>query len=162
MSRYAKIIKNDVVDGEGICVSFWIQGCPFHCHNCHNPQTWDFDGGYEIPLDIRGQLIKDIAENGIVRNFSVLGGEPLCPENITIIDEIITGVRMAYPSIKIFLWTGYEFEDLKKRDNDAHIKNIFNNIDVLIDGPYLDSERDITLSLRGSKNQRVLYKGINF
>ena len=161
MSRYVKIMKNDIVDGEGVCVSFWIQGCPFHCHNCHNPETWDFNGGFEIPMDIRGQLIKDIAENGIIRNFSVLGGEPLCDENLSVVEDIIKGVRTAYPSIKIYLWTGYTIEQLQAK-NDKRINNILSNIDILIDGPYVDEQKDITLKLRGSKNQRVLRRGIDF
>lgn len=161
MSRYVKIMKNDIVDGEGVCVSFWIQGCPFHCHNCHNPETWDFNGGFEIPMDIRGQLIKDIAENGIIRNFSVLGGEPLCDENLSVVEDIIKGVRTAYPSIKIYLWTGYTIEQLQAK-NDERISNILSNIDILIDGPYIDEQKDITLKLRGSKNQRVLRRGIDF
>lgn len=161
MSRYVKIMKNDIVDGEGICVSLWMQGCPFHCHNCHNPETWDFNGGFEIPMDIRGQLIKDIAENGIIRNFSVLGGEPLCDENLSVVEDIIKGVRTAYPSIKIYLWTGYTIEQLQAK-NDKRINNILSNIDILIDGPYVDEQKDITLKLRGSKNQRVLKRGIDF
>ena len=161
MSRYSKIMKNDIVDGIGICVSLWMQGCHKKCFNCHNPQTWDFNGGYELPSDIRGELIKDISENGIKRNFSILGGEPLCPENLKDIDNIVTGVRMAYPHIKIFIWTGYTLEELYQQNN-FHIINILNQIDVLIDGPYIDAQRDITLYLRGSKNQRVLYKGKDF
>ena len=161
MSRYVKIMKNDIVDGEGICVSFWIQGCPFHCFNCQNPETWDFNGGFEIPMDIRGQLIKDIAENGIIRNFSVLGGEPLCDENLSVVEDIIKGVRTAYPSIKIYLWTGYTIEQLQAK-NDKRINNILSNIDILIDGPYVDEQKDITLKLRGSKNQRILKRGIDF
>lgn len=161
MSRYAKIMKNDIVDGEGVCVSLWMQGCPFRCYNCHNPQTWEFDGGYELPLDIRGQLIKDISENGIIRNFSVLGGEPLCPENIEDVSEIISGIRVAYPQIKIFVWTGYTLEQLQKR-NDIYVNNILSHIDVLIDGPFIEAEKDLSLHLRGSKNQRILHKNIDF
>lgn len=154
-------MKNDIVDGIGICVSLWMQGCHKKCFNCHNPQTWDFNGGYELPSDIRGKLIKDISENGIKRNFSILGGEPLCPENLKDIDDIVTGIRTAYPHIQIFIWTGYTLDELYEQNN-LHIKSILNQIDVLIDGPYIDSQRDITLHLRGSKNQRVLYKGKDF
>lgn len=161
MSRYIKIMKNDIVDGEGICVSLWLQGCPFRCFNCHNSDSWDFEGGLEIPPDIRGQLIKDITENGVMRNFSVLGGEPLCPQNVSVVEDIVLGIRTAYPSIKIFIWTGYTLEQLKNR-NDKYINNILSNIDILIDGPYIDEQRDLTLKLRGSKNQRILYKGIDF
>ena len=161
MSRYAKIMTNDIVDGIDVCVSLWMQGCPIKCQGCHNSSIWDFNGGYEIPTDIRGHIIKAICANGIIRNFSVLGGEPLCQENVKDVDDIISGVRIAYPEIKIFLWTGYTLEQLKEQKN-KHIDNILSNIDVLIDGPYIESLRDITLELRGSANQRILYKGKDF
>ena len=161
MNRYAGLITNDFANGIGTCVSFWAQGCPHHCHGCHNPETWSFQGGKELPTDIKGQIIKAISANGITRNFSILGGEPLCKENIEEIDNIITSVRAAYPHIKIFVWTGYTFEKLKSEDNEI-INHILSQIDMLIDGPFIETEKDITLKLRGSKNQRILYHGVDF
>ena len=161
MDRYAGLITNDFANGTGVCVSFWTQGCPHKCPGCHNPETWDFDGGKELPTDIKGQIIKAICANGIIRNFSILGGEPLCPQNLEEVDNIITSVRTAFPHIKIFIWTGYTLEELQKIKN-FHIINILSQIDVLIDGLYKEDEKDITLELRGSKNQRILYRGIDF
>ena len=161
MDRYAGLITNDFANGTGTCVSFWTQGCPHHCPGCQNPETWSFNGGQEVPTDIRGQIIKAICANGIIRNFSVLGGEPLCDENLEEVDKIITAVRTAYPQIKIFVWTGYIIEELKEK-HDERIDSILSQIDVLIDGPFIEAERDITLELRGSKNQRVLHRGIDF
>lgn len=161
MDRYAGLITNDFANGTGTCVSFWTQGCPHHCPSCQNPETWDFQGGKEVPTDIRGQIIKAICANGITRNFSVLGGEPLCDENLDEVDKIITGVRTAYPQIKIFVWTGYILEELKEKKNDK-INHILSQIDVLIDGPFIQAEKDITLELRGSRNQRILYRGVDF
>ena len=161
MDRYAGLITNDFANGTGTCVSFWTQGCPHHCPSCQNPETWDFQGGKEVPTDIRGQIIKAICANGITRNFSVLGGEPLCDENLDEVDKIITGIRTAYPQIKIFVWTGYILEELKEKKNDK-INHILSQIDVLIDGPFVQAERDITLELRGSRNQRILYRGVDF
>ena len=161
MDRYAGLITNDFANGTGTCVSFWTQGCPHHCPSCQNPETWDFQGGKEVPTDIRGQIIKAICANGITRNFSVLGGEPLCDKNLNEVDKIITSVRTAYPQIKIFVWTGYVLEELKEKKNDK-INHILSQIDVLIDGPFVQAERDITLELRGSRNQRILYRGVDF
>lgn len=161
MKKYAGLIANDFANGVGTCVSFWTQGCPHHCYNCQNPETWDFEGGKDLPSDIRGQITKAISANGIVRNFSVLGGEPLCEENIQEVNNIITSIRIAYPHIKIFVWTGYTLEQLKQKDN-VYINKILQQIDVLIDGKYIDEKRDITLPLRGSSNQRILYKGTDF
>ena len=161
MDRYAGLITNDFANGVGTCVSFWTQGCPHHCPGCQNPETWDFNGGKEVPTDMRGQIIKAICANDIIRNFSVLGGEPLCEENLDEVDKIITGVRTAFPQIKIFVWTGYVLDELVKR-KDERINHILSQIDVLIDGPFIEAERDITLELRGSKNQRILYHGVDF
>ena len=161
MNKYAGLNTNDFANGKGVCVSFWTQGCPHHCPGCQNPETWDFEGGKDLPTDIRGQITKAICANGITRNFSILGGEPLCPQNIEEVDNIVTSVRAAFPHIKIFLWTGYTLNELQKQEN-KHIINILSHIDVLIDGPYIENERDITLDLRGSKNQRILYHGVDF
>lgn len=154
--RYAGIKTNDVVDCEsGICVSFWVQGCPFHCEGCHNPGTWDFDGGMELPTDYKHQVIEAIQANGIKRDFSVLGGEPLCDENLELTHSIISSVRAVYPDIKIYLWTGYTIEQLNKRHNDM-ISDILSEIDYLMDGPFILEKKDLSLKLVGSTNQRVI------
>lgn len=159
--KYFGYMPNDLVNGQGVCVSLWTSGCPFHCEGCHNPEAWDKEAGYDVPSDIRGQLVKAISANGIERNFSILGGEPLASWNRQFVDEVITSVRAAYPNIKIFLWTGFTAEELENID-DKHIAHILGNIDVLIDGQFILEQRDTTLPLRGSRNQRVLYKGIDF
>ena len=153
--KYAGLMENDIVDGEGVCVSLWTQGCPHHCPGCHNPETWDFEGGYEVPEDIRGKIVKAISANGITRNFSVLGGEPLCEENLDFVLSIITAVRTAYPNIKIYIWSGYTFKELIDKQ-DPRIINILKQSNVLIDGLYEESLRDITLPLRGSSNQNII------
>lgn len=155
--RYAGLETNDIINGEGVCVSFWTQGCPHKCVGCHNPETWDCGKGLELPNDIRGQIIKAISANGLTRNFSVLGGEPLCKNNLALTLDIVSAVRIAYPGIKIFLWTGYTKEEL-----DLEQAEVLKHIDVLIDGPFIQELRDTTLKLRGSSNQRILKKGIDF
>lgn len=157
--RYAGLKKNDIVDGEGVCVSFWTQGCPHRCPGCHNPETWDFNGGIEIDEGVlTTEIVNAIEANGVKRNFSILGGEPLCPRNIDYVISIVNIVRTLFPDIKIFIWTGYRLEDLQEK----YQESLFNKIDVLIDGPFILEQRDISLKLKGSKNQRVLYKGIDF
>ena len=157
--RIADLIKNDTVNGEGICVSLWVQGCPHHCKGCHNPEQWDFNGGEYKNNDILLEEIYDaISANGIQRNFSILGGEPLAPQNINDTYYILWKVKQRYPSIKTFVWTGYTLEQLKNIYKDT----LLENVDVLIDGPFIKAERDITLKFRGSKNQRILYKGVDY
>ena len=152
MMRYAKIMKNDIVDGEGVCVSVWFQGCPIRCPGCHNPDTWDFDGGYEIDEQVLiDTVINSINENGVMRNLSLLGGEPLCEGNIVTATKLLSLAKQKYPEIKTFVWTGYTYEVLKQK----YSQNIFDNIDYLIEGPFVLAQRDITLKWRGSTNQHI-------
>lgn len=157
MSRYSAIVPNDVVNGEGVCVSFFVQGCPHHCKECFNPETWDFRGGQLYTDHTRWEIIENIGANGLTRNFSILGGEPLDERNLTMVDEVVSAVRQAYPHIKIFLWTGYTIEDLSTVF-DSRLGRILNAVDVLIDGPFIAEQKDLSLKLRGSKNQRIFYK----
>jgi len=99
-------------------------------------------------------IIKAIGANGIQRNFSVLGGEPLAPQNQQMTAEVVDAVRHAYPKIKIFLWTGYEFDNLVLNLTEE-LKSILTNIDVLVDGPFIEEQKDLSLKLRGSSNQHI-------
>ena len=153
--RYAGIIKNDVAAGEGVCVTFFTQGCSRHCPGCHNPETWDFNGGYEFTQETLNNVIKALKANGVQRNFCVMGGEPLNSENLFLTDLIITEVKKYYPDIKIYVWTGYTYEELLDR-SEKLLQNILRNINVLVDGPFIQEKRDITLAMRGSSNQRII------
>lgn len=155
MIRVAGLNKNDVVNGEGVSVSLFLQGCPFHCKGCHNPETWSFDGGDAWDEDELIQLIIEaIGANGIVRNLSILGGEPFnSEEKIIFINKLIEKVKQQYPTIKIIAWSGYLYEELLA---DKNMQYILDNLDYLIDGPFKIEERDITLKWRGSRNQRII------
>lgn len=154
--RYSGVIENDVANGEGFCVSFWVQGCPHHCEGCQNPQTWSFEDGFEDSIEnIISKLKQSLSANGVMRNFSVLGGEPLCSENAENVLKILSEIRPAYPQIVIYLWTGYLFEELISY-GDITIQEILKIVDILIDGRFIESEKDLTLKLRGSKNQRII------
>ena len=159
MSRYNTIIPNDVVNGEGVCCSFFVQGCPHHCKGCFNEETWDFSKGKEYTPHTKWEIIKLISANEVQRNFSVLGGEPLALQNLEMTEEVIKAVRQAYPNIKIFLWTGYTMEDLQALSLEK-VNQILDQIDVLIDGPYIEKCRDLNLRLRGSTNQHI-YEKVN-
>ncbi len=152
--RYNSIIPNDVANGEGVCVSFFVQGCPHHCEDCFNPETWDFESGKEYTKEIKWEIIRLIGANGIQRNFSVLGGEPLAVKNLEMTEEVITAVRAAYPDIKIYVWTGFLFKDLVNSTN-KKIDSILSKIDFLIDGTFDKSKKDLSLKLRGSSNQNI-------
>lgn len=157
--KYAGLNENDVVNGEGVCVSFWTQGCPHHCPGCFNPETWDYNGGKEIPENFEEQIIKAISANGVQRNFSILGGEPLCPENLLLVEKLCTVVRENFPKIKIFIWTGYEFDEIKKMEStDLLLSSILDKINVVISGPFIKEKKDLRLKLRGSSNQQIWRK----
>lgn len=150
------MIKNDIAAGEGVNVSFFTQGCHFHCMGCHNPQTWDFSGGKEFTSETLEELLEALSANGIQRNLSIMGGEPLCAENIFLVNMIIFEVKKRYPNIKIYIWTGYTYEELLTRLDEPKVGTILDNIDYLIDGRFELGERDISLPMRGSRNQRIL------
>jgi anaerobic ribonucleoside-triphosphate reductase activating protein len=154
--QYAELKLNDVANAPGVAVSFYTQGCPHCCPGCFNPGTWDFDGGKEFTTETLNTIIKGLTANGIKRSLCILGGEPLCEDNAFLTDLIITTVRKELPDTKIYVWTGYLYEEVQKNPN-SHIKNILNNIDCLIDGPFIEAEKDLSLTMRGSRNQRVIY-----
>ena len=156
--KYAGIINNDVVNGKDVCVSYWCQGCRFRCPGCHNPQTWDFNGGIDADEnDIIKTVIGAISKNGIQRNLSILGGEPLCDENLGFTDKLVNEVMKQYDNIHVFLWTGYKWEDLMHyADSHPQIMNVLRNVEILVDGQFDITHRDITLPFRGSSNQRII------
>ena len=153
--RYADVIWNDIAAGDGLCVSFYTQGCPHHCPGCHNPQTWDFEGGKEFPASLLDELIIRLNAQEIQRPLCILGGEPLCNENLFLTNLLVSTVREKSPHTKILIWTGYTYEELEKNGS-PHMKNILANVNTIIDGPYIQEERDITLKMRGSRNQRII------
>ena len=153
--RYAGLVKNDIVAGDdGIAVALYFQGCPHHCKGCHNPETWDFNGGIEIDREkLIENVIDSLTENGVKRNLSILGGEPLAPQNIDNTIYILSKIRKQFKDIKILLWTGYSFKDIKK---DKQQKKILKLVNKIIDGKYIEELRDTTLELRGSSNQNII------
>jgi len=150
--RYSLIKPNDVANGMGVSVSLWTQGCPHYCNGCFNKETWDFNGGKEFGQDELKYILDIINADGIKRNLSILGGEPLCEQNIEGVLSLIESVKVKYPLIKVYVWTGYTFEDLIIKYPNMK----FDSIDILIDGKFKKELKDLSLTLRGSKNQRVI------
>ena len=129
-----------------------MQGCPFHCYNCFNPKTWDFNGGKEWTEEIEKQFM-EMANRPYIKRVSILGGEPLANENLQDVLNLVNKIRLLLPEKTIWLYTGYTWEAIM---DDAKRREIVLNCDVLIDGQYIDEQRDITLKWRGSPNQRVI------
>ena len=157
MMRYAGIIKNDIAAGEGVNVTFFTQGCPLHCKGCHNPQTWDFKGGKEFTTATMNEIIEALHANGVQRNFSVMGGEPLCGENAFLTNMVVSEVRKVYPNIKIYVWSGYTYDELKAlAQMEPKINLVLDKSDYLIAGPFILEQRDTSLPMRGSRNQEII------
>ena len=149
--RYAGIIKNDTSAGDGICVTLFVQGCHRRCKGCHNPETWDFDGGEEFTANTMVEIVEALKANGIKRNLCIMGGEPLEEKNLLGLYCLIIYAKAAVENLKIYLWTGYNFEDIE-----VIATNL--GLDYVIDGPYIEELRDTTLKWRGSSNQKIWKK----
>jgi anaerobic ribonucleoside-triphosphate reductase activating protein len=150
--RYASIRSLDVTNGEGVGVSLFVQGCPFHCVNCFNPNTWDFNAGKEWTLDTEKQFL-DLVSKPHVQRVSILGGEPLANQNQYSVFLLCSKIKQTFPNKKIWLYTGYTYENiLHSREK----TKVLCCVDILVDGQYIDEQRDVTLPFRGSKNQRLI------
>ena len=147
--RYNKIRKMDIADGPGVRVSIFMQGCRFNCKNCFNPETHDFNGGKEFTQETIDQVLK-LCEQDHIKGLSILGGEPMHPTNIEGTKELAKQFKEHFPNKTVWAWSGYTF------DKDLKDKEAMKYIDVLVDGNYIDAQRNPKLEWRGSENQRVI------
>lgn len=150
MSRYNTIRRMDISNGPGVRVSIFFQGCHFHCKECFNAETWDFEGGKEFS-DNEINIILDLANKDYIKGLSILGGEPLHPINQEATLKLIKAFRDKYKDKTIWLWTGYTYEDLDDKQ-----KEIVNSLDVLVDGQFKIDLKNLKLKYSGSSNQRVI------
>lgn len=151
--NYSALRSIDVSDGPGIGVSLFCSGCNRHCPGCHNPKQWDFEYGENFNSEVLGRII-ELIQPGHCTRFSLLGGEPCDPKNIQHCSAILHAVKDAKPSINVWLYTGYTLEELEQRQDVAD-SEILSVTDYLVDGPFIQEQRDITLAFRGSSNQRI-------
>ena len=148
--KYAQIREMDVTNGSGIGVALFTQGCPYHCKNCFNPETWDFNKGMVWTKETENKIIELLKPEYITR-LTILGGEPLIERNIEPLTALLKRVKGIYPDKQVWLYTGGDFEVLE-----GLYEEIFQYIDILIDGRYVDDLRDYKLKWRGSSNQRII------
>ena len=148
--KYAQIREMDVTNGNGIGVALFTQGCPYHCKNCFNPETWDFNKGTDWTKETENKIIKLLKPEYITR-LTILGGEPLIERNIEPLTALLKRVKGIYPDKQVWLYTGGDFEVLE-----GLYEEIFQYIDILVDGRYIDDLRDYKLKWRGSSNQRII------
>lgn len=161
--RYASIRSMDISNGEGVGVSLFVQGCHFHCKNCFNQDTWDFLGGKEWNREIEDEFMK-LVSRPYIKRVSLLGGEPLADENVLDIMRLINRIKTECPDKKIWCYTGYTWEQifpivnpyLNLTQAEMTRQNVVKNCDILVDGRFVEEEKDLSLEFRGSKNQKII------
>lgn len=169
--RFASMRNLDISNGEGVGVSLFVQGCDRHCFNCFNPDTWDFNGGKEWTEEAKNKFIK-LIDRPYINRISVLGGEPLAEQNLDEVLSLIKEIRISFPEKTIWLYTGFEWNQIMNikvtqpffscQDLESKIQNVLKRqeiikmCNVVVDGEYIDEQRDITKKWAGSSNQRVI------
>nr|DAW53222.1 MAG TPA: 4Fe-4S single cluster domain protein [Caudoviricetes sp.] len=166
--RYASIRSLDISNGDGVGVSLFVQGCDRHCFNCFNSETWNFNGGKEWTEEAKNKFM-ELIDRPYIRRISILGGEPLAEQNLDDVLSLVQQIRISFPEKTIWLYTGYNFDLLKSQYDEYKYTpfaanadewltrwEIISNIDVLVDGEYIDEQKDLALKFRGSKNQHVI------
>ena len=147
--RYNKIRKMDISNGPGVRVSIFMQGCNFNCKNCFNPETHDFTGGKEFTDETINRVL-ELCENKNVEGLSILGGEPMNPQNIEGTTKLAKAFKEKFPEKNVWAWSGYTF------DNYLKDKEVVKYLDVVVDGQFVEEEKNPTLEWKGSSNQRVI------
>ena len=149
--RINRIKDNDIANGFGITMSLWTQGCPHHCKGCFNGETWSFTDGEEFTEEKLNYIIENIDKHNVKRDLSILGGEPLCDENVEGVLQVCKIFKEKYPEKKIYIWTGYTWENFNELQ-----REVLKYIDVLVDGKFEEDKKNISLTLRRSTNQRII------
>lgn len=151
--NYHNIYHCDMLNGNGLRVTLWVAGCEHHCANCHNPATWDINSG--IPFDVAAMNeLLDALNQDYISGLTLSGGDPMHTDNREEILRICDIVKQKFPKKNIWMYTGYTFEEIQSSP-------ILQYIDVLVDGPYIEKQRDVAMKFAGSKNQKIWEKDEN-
>ena len=146
--NYHNILHDDMLNGDGFRVTLFVSGCSLHCPNCQNPETWTKDGGIPFDDEAKKEIFEDLKKS-YVSGITLTGGHPLEHYNLDECTKLCRAIKKQFPNKTIWLYTGFIYEKVCNLE-------IFNYIDVVVDGPFVQSLRDISLKWRGSKNQRVI------
>ena len=149
--RYHNITKDDMLNGEGLRVVLWVAGCGHACPGCHNPVTWDADGGLPFDQDAEDELFAEL-DKDYVSGVTLSGGDPLFPANRADVGALCARIRQRFPDKTIWLYTGYTWEEIQDLP-------LLENVDVVVDGRFVQAQADSQLHWRGSANQRVIDVG---
>jgi anaerobic ribonucleoside-triphosphate reductase activating protein len=148
--RLAGIVRESIVDGPGVRFAIFCQGCPHNCPGCHNPETHDFEGGRNVRVE---RLLEEIAKDKLLKGVTFSGGEPTCQAA----GFAALGEELKKRGLTITLFSGYTYEQLMERaEKEPDLKRLLELTDLLIDGPFIEAKKDLTLKFRGSSNQRLI------
>ena len=147
--NYGGIIKNDIANGPGVRVSLFVSGCRNHCAGCFQPETWDFDYGDPFTEETEKEILEALRPSWI-QGISILGGDPMEPENQEALLPFLRRVKAELPEKDVWLYTGYCLERVATSP-------LLPLVDVVVDGPYIEAEKDVSLAFRGSRNQRIIH-----
>lgn len=158
--NYATIKWTDIANGEGVRISLFVSGCTHQCKNCFNQVAWDFSYGQFFDEEIQEKILSELSA-GYIAGLSLLGGEPLEPQNQIALYPFIQKIKQRYPDKTIWCYTGFVFDEKKgvlkeRKKNTECTQELISMFDVLVDGPYVEKLKDIRLKFRGSSNQRVI------
>ena len=156
--NYANIKKYDIADGPGVRVSLFVSGCRHHCKGCFNSEAWDFEYGRPYTAETEAEILEAL-KPGYIAGLTLLGGEPFEPENQVELVTLLRKVRETYPEKSIWSYTGYVYDKDLVPGGRAYTDvtdEMLSYLAVLVDGPFVEELKDITLQFRGSSNQRIL------
>ena len=166
--NYLQITHEDVCNGDGLRVVLWLSGCSHHCYNCQNPQTWNPDSGIQFDESAKQEIFNELSKD-YISGITFSGGDPLHENNLDDVLKLVKQIRISFPEKSIWLYTGYDFDLLNSKYNEYKYTpfaantdewltrwEIISNVDVLVDGKYIDEQKDLTLKWKGSKNQHVI------
>lgn len=155
--HYAEVKYFDVANGPGIRVSLFVSGCPHACPGCFNEIAWNYEYGEKYTEEVEEKILKAVSKAEI-QGLSLLGGEPLYPANLRALLPLLRKMKERLPKKDIWCYSGYTYEELLSREGEEkkELEELFSYLTVLVDGRFIEAEKDITLLFRGSKNQRLI------
>lgn len=162
--NYLKIEHEDVCNGNGLRVVLWLSGCSHHCYNCQNPQTWNSDNGIQFDKLAKQEIFNELSKD-YISGITFSGGDPLYDYNLDEVLNLVKEIRISFPDKTIWLYTGYSYSEIFRGQSSCLSQEGLNNFkrreiiklcDVVVDGEYIDEQKDLSLKFRGSKNQRVI------
>ena len=146
--NYGNIKYFDIADGIGVRTTLFVSGCTHHCRDCFQPETWDFDYGDPFTEETEEEILEALRPSWI-QGLSILGGDPMEPENQEALLPFLKRVKAELPEKDVWLYTGYRLESVSASP-------MLPLVDVVVDGPYIEAEKDVSLAFRGSRNQRII------